>query len=230
MGGTLNEYGKRDRPSPSFYENYSGRGTDELQLRVQVQEVLPVPHGKKKKKRSKIADHEPRRPLSAYNFYFSEERELVIALLSAPEAEAEAADEENDGKESKPCGSNDAASDDSSTSTLISTDTATATAISKPDEAAVPQDTEYDERDSAIHQLQQLLSTRKIPHDEMEELKKKINANTKRILDTHIEGDRVKKSHKRMHGKITFQKLARIIGQRWRTISDAEKKQHYFDD
>jgi len=222
VGGTLNEHGKRERPFPSFYENHSG--TDVLQLRG-LQEV-PMPNGtaKKKKKRSKIADHEPRRPLSAYNFYFSEERELVLALLSAPEAEAEAeaADEENDGKEHNPCGSNDAASD----ANLTSTDTDTA--ISKPDEAAVPQDNEQGERDSEIQQLQQLLSTRKIPHDEMEELKKKINANTQRILDTHIEGDRVKKSHKRTHGMIAFQKLARIIGQRWRTISDAEKKQYYF--
>ena len=223
MGGTLNEHGKREGPGPSFYENHSG--TDELQLRVQE----APSSAKKKKKRCKIADHEPRRPLSAYNFYFSEERELVIALLSAPAgeaaAEAEAAGEENDGKENNPGGSNDAASDGaSSTATLTSTDTATADAISKPDEAALPQD----ERDSATQQLQQLLSTRKIPYDEMEELQKKININTQRILDTHIEGDRVKKSHKRMHGKIAFQKLARIIGQRWRNISDAEKKQYYF--
>ena len=36
---------------------------------------------KGKRKFAKVADNEPRRPLSAYNFFFSEEKEVVIALL-----------------------------------------------------------------------------------------------------------------------------------------------------
>ena len=57
----------------------------------------------------------------------------------------------------------------------------------------------------------------------------RIEANTDKKLNTLYEGDKVKKSHKKSHGKITFQVLSRLIGQRWRDISDAEVKQRYFD-
>ena len=35
--------------------------------------------------------------------------------------------------------------------------------------------------------------------------------------------------HRKSHGKITFQVLSRLIGQRWRDISDPEVKQRYFN-
>jgi hypothetical protein len=44
----------------------------------------------------------------------------------------------------------------------------------------------------------------------------------------HLEGDRKKKSHKKSHGKISFQKLASIIGMRWRGLTD-EGKNRYFE-
>lgn len=63
----------------------------------------------------------------------------------------------------------------------------------------------------------------------MDELQTKIKTNTQRKLNTLLEGDKVKKSHKKSHGKITFQVLSRLIGQRWRDISNADSKQYYFD-
>ena len=43
------------------------------------------------------------------------------------------------------------------------------------------------------------------------------------------EGDKVKKSHKKSHGKVTFQVLSRLIGQRWRDLHDGDEKSYYFD-
>jgi hypothetical protein len=43
--------------------------------------VEDQPQTSRKKRKSKPAAHESRRPLSAYNFFFSEEKEFVVALL-----------------------------------------------------------------------------------------------------------------------------------------------------
>ena len=151
---------------------------------------------KPKKKKPKKSHNAPRYPLSAYNFFFSEEREVILALVPEPD-------------ELQP-----------STASIIS-DTS-----SEPDAGPLPN---FNSADEDIEIIQRFLSTRKIPKEASDELRKKINANTKRVIDTHIEGDRLKKSHKKSHGKIAFQILAKVIGQRWRSISDADKKQHYFD-
>ena len=73
-------------------------------------------------------------------------------------------------------------------------------------------------------------SMRQLELKEKEELLAKIKLNTNRILNTEKEGDRVKKSHRKMHGKIPFQMLAKIVGQRWRLIRESPKRKEYYDD
>jgi len=163
-----------------------------------------VPVQKPKKKKLKKSHNAPRYPLSAYNFFFSEEREVILALVPEPD-------------ELQPSAA--------STSSDTSSDGSTG-AKEEPDAGPLPN---FNNADEDIEFIQLFLSARKIPKEARDELKKKIKANTKRIIDTHVEGDRLKKSHKKSHGLIAFQILAKVIGHRWRSISDSEKKQHYFD-
>ena len=141
----------------------------------QVTAANPPEGGKKKRKfHSKPSGDDARNPLSAYNFFFSEEREIILALL--------------------------------------------------PDKV---EEGQKNIEDMEVDELNDFLSKQSLPEEEMEALQKKIRANTQKILDTHYEKDKPKKSHKKMHGKINFQKLASLIGTRWRTKSNDEKARYF---
>lgn len=141
----------------------------------QVPSGNPPEGGKKKRKfHSKSSGDDARNPLSAYNFFFSEEREIILALL--------------------------------------------------PDKV---EEGQKNIEDMEVDELNDFLSKQSLPEEEMEALQKKIKANTQKILDTHYEKDKPKKSHKKMHGKINFQKLASLIGRRWRTKSNNEKARYF---
>ena len=190
---------------------------------------------RRKYRKTKRADDMPRRPLSAYNFFFSEEREIVIALLPCPPKEGEGQKEDCPSLcslTSTDCSSHSRNNNNEESTTQQEVEAASVksegdlklvTKGEKENENDVP----VDEMD--VKQLQELLSSRRLPEEEFKVLKQKIQANTQRILDTHLEGDRKKKSHKKSHGKINFQKLAQLIGQRWRDIDDEVQKQYYFN-
>ena len=170
--------------------------------------VEDMSHRRPVKKRSKRRpDDMPRYPLSAYNFFFSEEREVVLATLPLPSSDGQDTSEP-----------------------LVDKDSGSVTTM-EDDEKAKNTDTmpKFQSQEEELQYIKTILSTRKMPKEKQEELQKKIKANTQRILDTHLEGDKVKKSHKKTHGKITFQVLSKLIGQRWREISDASVKQYYFE-
>lgn len=148
---------------------------------------------KDKKKKPKLSGDAPRRPLTAYNFFFSEEREVILAQLPEPGAEKKDATTA-DGEQNDNGGSGEESAGGSTSKEKITENI--------------------------------IASMRELPEDEMEELKTKIKANTDRILNTHKESDRVKKSHRKMHGKIPFQTLAKLVGQRWRGLTP-ERKEDY---
>jgi len=142
----------------------------------------------KKRKRVKVA-HEPRRPLSAYNFFFSEEKGVVVALLPEPPAST---------------------SDSESTKLGITDHPKNIDGMS-------------------VEQIEEILeeTMTQMSPIEIKTIRQNIETETQVILDAHLEGDREKKSHKKKHGKISFQKLASVIGNRWRRLSTDGKKRYF---
>eukprot|EP00979_Chaetoceros_neogracilis_P004669 scaffold805_cov218-Chaetoceros_neogracile.AAC.6 len=148
---------------------------------------LELPKKKDKKRRYvKVANDEPRRPLSAYNFFFKEEKEIVIALLpELPEGRA------SDGETSS--------------------------------------DADIQICDLDVNDVQGFLikAKQKLSPEALVTIRGKIEKQTERTLLAHLEGDKPKKSHKKSHGKISFQKLAGVIGVRWRDLSDERRKRYF---
>ena len=161
---------------------------------------------KKPKKRVKRSDDMPRAPLSAYNFFFSEEREVALALLSASVNDLEEYEQDDIIPDAVSCSSEDPS------------------IITFTNEFPT-----FENQQEEFDHITRILSCRKMCKAKNEELRARIEANTDKKLNTLYEGDKVKKVHRKSHGKITFQVLSRLIGQRWRDISDPEVKQRYFD-
>lgn len=210
-------------PQPDYYGSngaYSHHGSNpnKRSLDAAQGETQTGNRRKPPKKRVKRSDDMPRYPLSAYNFFFSEEREVALALLSAPVEDLEAFEQDDNIPDAVPCSSEDS-SDCSSAS-------ATASSLKSSFSNEFPP---FENQQEEFEYISRILACRKMSEDKMEELRAKIKANTDRKLNTLFEGDKVKKSHKKSHGKITFQVLSRLIGQRWRDITDANIKQRYFD-
>jgi hypothetical protein len=132
----------------------------------------------KKKSLSQQSPPNVRRPLTAYNYFFSVERDLVLKLLDYAE---------------KSC---------------VSTD-----GIANPDD---------------ISYFLDILSKTHLPEDELEAHKKSAHLKVQGMLDVHFESEKVKVPHRKMHGKITFKTLGKLVGIRWRNLS-REDKMYYFD-
>eukprot|EP00979_Chaetoceros_neogracilis_P017031 scaffold10173_cov281-Chaetoceros_neogracile.AAC.6 len=212
----------------------------------------------KKKRKSKPAAHEPRRPLSAYNFFFSEEKEFVVALLpdrqhtvTASEGQdasgttiTSASSSEDAVVKSEPLPAYDpkkisisAPPCDDTISTIpnqalltqsrpaskqmhrrVSIDT-----ISSSSSMLVVYDMDIDKIYDYLVDIERRTSA-----ETLTALRHAVDIQTQQTLLVHLEGDRKKKSHKKSHGKISFQKLASIIGMRWRGLTD-EGKNRYFE-
>lgn len=200
-------------PTPGFHD-----GGNFLNLNQQSGMGLLCPYGvvnsgesdddkqrskKGKRKFAKVADNEPRRPLSAYNFFFSEEKEVVIALLpdigiNTKTATGSASNEEIPSSEIKD-------DDGDAKKDLISV------------------------KDMTVEEIQDFLveAKDKLSPESLAEIREKVEEKTEIKLQAHLEGEKEKKSHKKSHGKISFQKLASIIGKRWRNLSDTGRKRYY---
>ena len=110
---------------------------------------------------------QPRRPLSAYNLFFSEERERILREIEKKEGK-------NDG--------NDA--DD----------------IEKGVNGEEPEASK----------------------EEVDEEKPKA------LLRPLIPSQKKRRPHRKTHGKISFQELAKMVGERWKNLPDPERK--YYQD
>ncbi len=154
----------------------------------------PAKPAKTAKAKKQYSGDMPRRPLTAYNFFFSEEREFILAQLPNEE-------------EAKKLESLDSAKSDT-----------------EKDKDGAEEDATKE-----VDPMEKILSSmRELSEEETQELRTKVRANTEKMLTVHKEADRVKKPHKKVHGKIPFRYLAKIVGTRWRNLP-ADKKKAYED-
>lgn len=143
--------------------------------------------GRKKRKLEEDAS-KPRNALSAYNFFFMEEKELIVALLNGENYIH-----------------------------MKQTDTTDKSSSSTISEMNV------DEINAHVVKLLEAVDEVKF-----QQLKESVEEKTANFLKIHYEAHREKRSHKKRHGLISFLDLAKVIGLRWRNLSQDAKKR-YFD-
>lgn len=139
--------------------NYPG------QLEMQGTDVMP-PAKKKRTHKKKPADM-PRRPLSAYNLFFSEERERILKEIERKEGKDEGEEEKDDVE------------------------------VKTGEEPPEGSEVDKDEKPKAL-------------------------------LRSLIPAQKKRRPHRKTHGKISFQQLARMVGERWKNLPDDERK--YYQD
>ncbi len=87
-GGYMQQ--KRQHPDDySMHNDFKRRRSDNSSPNLKAEDVSPMPKKVEKQKKGKRASDMPRRPLSAYNFFFSEERERILAAIPDPDGENE---------------------------------------------------------------------------------------------------------------------------------------------
>eukprot|EP00553_Chaetoceros_curvisetus_P002337 CAMPEP_0204634344 /NCGR_PEP_ID=MMETSP0717-20131115/29037_1 /ASSEMBLY_ACC=CAM_ASM_000666 /TAXON_ID=230516 /ORGANISM="Chaetoceros curvisetus" /LENGTH=396 /DNA_ID=CAMNT_0051652749 /DNA_START=50 /DNA_END=1240 /DNA_ORIENTATION=+ len=186
FSGHYNDYGGPTQQIMALQQHGNFLQTMENSTPIQppAKPVKPV------KAKKQYSGDMPRRPLTAYNFFFSEEREFILAQLPGEEEVKKQKD----------------------------LDSAKSDAEKGNDDAGEDNKKEVDPMEKI------LASMRELSEEETKELRIKVRANTEKMLTVHKESDRVKKPHKKVHGKIPFRYLAKIVGSRWRSLLADEKK------
>lgn len=171
-GAMMHDVGDRIHRSPTRLIDarsqemldYSGRGIKRAMGHFDAKfpdlAGMDIPSPKKKRTHKKKPADMPRRPLSAYNLFFSEERERILKEIDEKEGGGVKKEESTDVE-----GADDSKEDSSE---------------SKP----------------------------------------------KALLRPMIPSQKKRRPHRKTHGKISFQQLARMVGERWKSLDD-ERREYY---
>jgi Chromatin-associated proteins containing the HMG domain len=179
---------------------------------------------KKNKLLAKLEEEKPRRPLTAYNFFFSEERERIIAEMSSKTSEDDTASTTSDSNSSSPPVPS---SSPSKSATLIGSSPSPHSVSSPP--VVQGEEEEDDDETHGTHDKKGQETRKNSGADYASDaVEEKIRAKTEKILSSRRQCDRPKRSHKKEHGKVSFQVLCSLVGKRWKALSD-EQKQYYVD-
>jgi hypothetical protein len=193
----------------------------------------------------------PRRPLSAYNFFFSEERERILAEISEEDNEGGAKLEDNDSNEKK---------EDEVKDEVKDVDTSPSDPTMKPDKhdaesppsepllksdndtsqvtpsGSAAEESKSDAQDAAAVAAAAKSELEKKPEpvqkseitssSETREQDVDPDSCGERLLTQRWEDSKKRRPHRKSHGKIAFKDLAKLIGQRWHKISEDRKKKY----
>lgn len=154
------------------------------------------------------------RPLSAYNLFFSEERERILEELSGEEKDASSSEQSPSGDQTPTDSALEIQED------VTAYDEMKQAATNPIPEAETGEKTESTALKADSPPLEAVESTDLEGDDSPSKTK------IKALLRPLIPSQKKRRPHRKTHGKISFQSLARLVGERWRALPD-ERKNYY---
>eukprot|EP00537_Pseudo-nitzschia_pungens_P009113 CAMPEP_0172379918 /NCGR_PEP_ID=MMETSP1060-20121228/70176_1 /TAXON_ID=37318 /ORGANISM="Pseudo-nitzschia pungens, Strain cf. cingulata" /LENGTH=644 /DNA_ID=CAMNT_0013107663 /DNA_START=209 /DNA_END=2143 /DNA_ORIENTATION=+ len=229
--------------SPSFGEDIPsvGGNVDPLigikrrSVSDDMKMTASVLKGKRRKKTKKPNDM-PRRALSAYNIFFSEQREKILKEIDERDSskkdkdDNEVGDKPSEGTEDKKRKIEEKEStdheakgkDESSEKDDISETKDHGGKVEKEG----TKDGEEKEKNQDGDDKEQSGPKKATGEDEAKKTKDRIGAKEPKVMNRTFFPTRAKRAHRKVHGKIGLVDLAREVSRRWKAL-DAENRAHY---